>query len=231
MAQMKSVKNDKFLMNKCPVCGYRDKNGFYVCPSCGYVKEKQFEYLTTFSIAAAVVLIISFFLPWIDVGINFYSNLDMVFRAEKIPGMVKDDLGFNLKLLIIVPLFAIWIGTFPIIKKFNNIGIINLQGYILSLGGFFGTFLLFFYLLKFGKYLAFGVYLQFLTFLVIWGIGLYTLYKHDRMLNVTFFDVEGQPSLTFYAGFAIALLIVLINYILIPLNVIIGLKRFPLFRR
>ncbi len=215
-------------INKCPVCGYKDKKGFVICPSCGYVPG--FDYLKYFSWVVGVFLLVSFFLPWIDAGLNVYTNFEMVFQTGKISSVVQNDLGFNLKLVILVPIFAIWMIVFPFITRVDRERSIRFLGYQFSLVGFFGSFLLFFYLLKFGKYLAISVYLQFILFLAIWIEGMYILWKYDKLHNISFLDTE-EFSPSFFTGFLIAVLIVFINYIIIPGKIIIGLKRFPEFRR
>ncbi len=214
-------------VTKCPVCGYKDKRGFLICPKCGYVQG--FEYLKYFYWVVGAFLLVSFFLPWIDAGLNVYTNFEMVFQTGKIPLVVKNDLGFNLKLVIFVPFLAIWMIAYPFFISTEKEKSIRFTGYEFSLVGFFGSLLLFFYLLKFGKYLAISVYLQFILFLGIWIEGLYILWKYDSLRGVQFLDRE-EFSPSFFTGLIIVILIVFLNYIIIPGKIIIGLKRFPEFR-
>ena len=215
-------------MKKCPVCGYRNRGGFTICPRCGYTEG--FNYIKWFSVGAGIFLIITFFLPWIDIGINFFTNLDMVFHTGKIPLRVKNDIGFNLRLLSFVGLYGLWLIFYPFVKDQSHLRTIIFRGYDFSTMGFFGSFLLLFYLLKFSRYLAISVYLQFLTFLSILGMGLYTLWKIDKRRGIDILDTEEITSNSLWAS-VIVLIILIFNYLIIPGKIIVGLKRFPEFRR
>jgi len=197
------------------------------------IVEDNFESLSAHikivSIILGGLLIGFFFLPWVDYGIDFYSGLGLNLHAKNLPVKIAMDISFNTDFLFIIPLFGLLIAIIGLFKNSSKAWV-EIQTEQFGILGFLGSLIFIILTAKFSKYATFGLYLTTLTFIYIFFEGIYLAWRLDKNDNISFIEINDLNS-SLYINIGLAVLILLLNYILIPGKLIIGLTQFREFRR